>query len=75
MFFSTLAFVFGIVTVVATAWTAQCVVIFMLNIRALIDIFKVPSRIYILYRLSGTHHKLWPTASYHVSHIFLLLVM
>ena len=36
---------------------------------------KVPSRIDMLHRLSGTHHKPRQTASYHVSHIFLSLAM
>ena len=40
MFFSIMAFVFGIVTVTATAWTKQCVVFFMLNTRASIDIIQ-----------------------------------
>jgi hypothetical protein len=40
MFFSTLAFVFGMVTVVATTWTKQCVVFFLLNARPPVDVIQ-----------------------------------
>jgi hypothetical protein len=48
---------------------------FLLNSQPPIDIIKVPSRLDMLHRLSGTHHKLRQNASYHVSHIFSHLVM
>ncbi len=67
-FFSIIAFVFGMVTVVSTAWTHQCVFLHKLNSRTPIDIIQVPIRINTLQRLSGTYHKLRRSVSYHVSY-------
>jgi hypothetical protein len=47
---------------------------FMPNTDPRLTLSKVSSRLDILHRLSGTYHKLWRNASYHVSHIFLLVM-
>ena len=47
---------------------------FMPNTDPRLTLSKVSSRLNMLHPLSGTHHKQWRSALYHVSHIFLPVI-
>jgi hypothetical protein len=55
--FSIIAFAFGMVTNVTSAWAQKCG-FFMLTAESQLTLFEVPRRIGMLQRSSGTHHKL-----------------
>src|SRR5579863_4298655 len=72
---STVAFVFGMVTIVTTWRKPMCVSLFGFAKSPLTSFEGPPRRIHDTHHLSGTQHKLWLSVTSHVCLIILPLVV